>query len=288
MGVAHPLRLGIKLAPQATSVEDLRAVWRIADQSGFDHLWGFDHFAAIGGPAERPIYEGWTMLAAMAEATKRVRIGLLVTGATYRHPGVLAKIATTVDHLSTGRLEFGIGSGWAENEHTMLGIPFHTVAGRIRRLEETIEVCKRLWTEERSSYEGTYFRLEEAIHEPKPIQKPYPPIWVGGSGEQLTLRVAAKYADVWNPSGGGGDPEEAARLSAVLDERGREGGRDPNAIRRSVQHRFDASDPAAFVEKSRQFIERGFTEIIAQVSGDAPPRQADLLAEKVLPALRGD
>jgi F420-dependent oxidoreductase-like protein len=288
MGVAHPLRLGIKLAPQATSVEDLRAVWRIADQSGFDHLWGFDHFAAIGGPAERPIYEGWTMLAAMAEATKRVRIGLLVTGATYRHPGVLAKIATTVDHLSTGRLEFGIGSGWAENEHTMLGIPFHTVAGRIRRLEETIEVCKRLWTEERSSYEGRYFRLEEAIHEPKPIQKPYPPIWVGGSGEQLTLRVAAKYADVWNPSGGGGDPEEAARLSAVLDERCREVGRDPNAIRRSVQHRFDASDPAAFVEKSRQFIERGFTEIIAQVSGDAPPRQADLLAEKVLPALRGD
>ncbi|HEY8761190.1 MAG TPA: LLM class F420-dependent oxidoreductase [Candidatus Dormibacteraeota bacterium] len=288
MGVAHPLRLGIKLAPQATSVEDLRAVWRIADQSGFDHLWGFDHFAAIGGPAERPIYEGWTMLAAMAEATKRVRIGLLVTGATYRHPGVLAKIATTVDHLSTGRLEFGIGSGWAENEHTMLGIPFHTVAGRIRRMEETIEVCKRLWTEERSSYEGTYFRLEEAIHEPKPIQKPYPPIWVGGSGEQLTLRVAAKYADVWNPSGGGGDPEEAARLSAVLDERCREVGRDPNAIRRSVQHRFDASDPAAFVEKSRQFIERGFTEIIAQVSGDAPPRQADLLAEKVLPALRGD
>jgi F420-dependent oxidoreductase-like protein len=288
MGVAHPLRLGIKLAPQATSVEDLRAVWRIADQSGFDHLWGFDHFAAIGGPAERPIYEGWTMLAAMAEATKRVRIGLLVTGATYRHPGVLAKIATTVDHLSTGRLEFGIGSGWAENEHTMLGIPFHTVAGRIRRMEETIEVCKRLWTEERSSYEGTYFRLEEAIHEPKPIQKPYPPIWVGGSGEQLTLRVAAKYADVWNPSGGGGDPEEAARLSVVLDERCREVGRDPNAIRRSVQHRFDASDPAAFVEKSRQFIERGFTEIIAQVSGDAPPRQADLLAEKVLPALRGD
>jgi len=288
MGVAHPLRLGIKLAQQATSVEDLRAVWRIADQSGFDHLWGFDHFAAIGGPAERPIYEGWTMLAAMAEATKRVRIGLLVTGATYRHPGVLAKIATTVDHLSTGRLEFGIGSGWAENEHTMLGIPFHTVAGRIRRMEETIEVCKRLWTEERSSYEGTYFRLEEAIHEPKPIQKPYPPIWVGGSGEQLTLRVAAKYADVWNPSGGGGDPEEAARLSAVLDERCREVGRDPNAIRRSVQHRFDASDPAAFVEKSRQFIERGFTEIIAQVSGDAPPRQADLLAEKVLPALRGD
>ena len=284
--MAHPLRVGVKLSPQATTVEDLRAVWRIADEAGFDHVWGFDHFAAIGGPPERPIYEGWTMLAAMAEATKRVRIGLLVSGATYRHPGVLAKIATTVDHLSAGRLEFGIGSGWAENEHTMLGIPFHTVAGRIRRMEETIEVCKRLWTEERATYEGKYFRLEDAIHEPKPIQKPYPPIWVGGSGEQLTLRVAAKHADVWNPSGGGGDPEEAARLSAVLDERCEEVGRDPAAIRRSVQHRFDPSDPAAFVDKSRQFIERGFTEIIAQLSGADPPRQADLLAEKVLPELR--
>jgi F420-dependent oxidoreductase-like protein len=284
--MAHPLRIGIKVSPQAVTVEDLRAVWRIADEAGFDHVWGFDHFAAIGGPPERPIYEGWTMLAAMAEATKRVRIGLLVTGATYRHPGVLAKIATTVDHLSAGRLEFGIGSGWAENEHSMLGIPFYTVAGRIRRMEETIEVCKRLWTEERATFEGKHFRLEEAIHEPKPIQKPHPPIWVGGSGEQLTLRVAAKHADVWNPSGGGGDPEEAARLSAVLDERCQEVGRDPAAIRRSVQHRFDAADPAAFVELSRRFIERGFSEIVAQVGGADAPRQANLLAEKVLLELK--
>jgi F420-dependent oxidoreductase-like protein len=284
--VAHPIRVGVKLSPQAVTVEDLRAVWRIADEAGFDHVWGFDHFAAIGGPPERPIYEGWTMLAAMAEATKRVRIGLLVTGATYRHPGVLAKIATTVDHLSAGRLEFGIGSGWAENEHTMLDIPFYTVAGRIRRMEETIEVCKRLWTEERATFEGKHFRLADAIHEPKPIQKPHPPIWLGGSGEQLTLRVAARHADVWNPSGGGGDPEEAARLSRVLDERCQEVGRDPAAIRRSVQHRFDPSDPAAFVEKSKQFLERGFTEIIAQVSGADPPRQADLLAEKVLLELK--
>jgi F420-dependent oxidoreductase-like protein len=284
--MANPLRIGIKLSPQAVTIEDLRAVWKIADESGFDHVWGFDHFAAIGGPPERPIYEGWTILAAMAEATKRVRIGLLVTGATYRHPAVLAKIATTVDHLSAGRLEFGIGSGWAENEHEMLGIPFHTVAGRIHRMEEAIEVCKRLWTEERATFDGRFFQLNDAIHEPKPIQSPYPPIWVGGSGEQLTLRVAAKLADVWNPSGGGGDPEEAARLSGVLDERCAEVGRDPSAIRRSVQHPFDASDPMAFVERSKQFIERGFTEIIAQLRGADPPRQANLLAEKVLPVLR--
>src|SRR3979409_619072 len=142
----YQLRAGVKLSPQAVSIEDQRAVWRIADEAGFDHLWGFDHFAAIGGPPERPIYEGWTMLAAMAEATKRVRIGLLVPAATYRHPGRLAKIATTVDHLSAGRLEFGIGSGWAENEHTMLSIPFHTVAGRSRGRGARSEGCKRTWT----------------------------------------------------------------------------------------------------------------------------------------------
>jgi F420-dependent oxidoreductase-like protein len=284
--VVHPIRVGLKLSPQATTVDDLRAIWRLADDAGFDHVWGFDHFAAIGGPPERPIYDGWMMLAAMAEATKRVRIGLLVTGATYRHPGILAKMATTVDHLSGGRLEFGLGSAWAENEHAMLGIPFHTVAGRIRRMEEAVEVCRRLWTEERASFEGKYFRLDDAIHEPKPIQKPYPPIWIGGSGEQLTLRVVAKHADVWNPSGGGGDPTEAARLSAVLDERCQEIGRDPATIRRSVQHRFDGRDAGAFVDLSRQFVERGFTEIVAQLSGPDVVKHAELLAKTMLPELR--
>jgi F420-dependent oxidoreductase-like protein len=284
--VSHPLRVGLKLAPQATTIDDLRAVWRIADEAGFDHVWGFDHFAAIGGPPERPVYEGWSLLAAMAEATKRVRIGLLVTGATYRHPGVLAKMATTVDHLSGGRLEFGIGSAWAENEHTMLDIPFHTVAGRIRRMEEAVQVCKLLWTEERADLEGKYFHLRQAIHEPKPIQKPYPPIWIGGSGEELTLRVVARHADVWNPSGGGGDPDEAARLSGVLDERCREAGRDPAEIRRSAQLRWDGQDPPAFVDLCQRFVVRGFTEIVAYVSGPAAPRHAELAAERVVPVLR--
>jgi F420-dependent oxidoreductase-like protein len=280
------VRVGLKLSPQATTIADLRAVWRIADEAGFDHLWGFDHLAAIGGPPERPIFDGWTLLAAMAEATKRVRIGLLVTGATYRHPGVLAKMATTIDHLSGGRLEFGIGSGWAEEEHTMLDLPFHTVAGRIRRMEEQIQVCKLLWTEDRADFDGRFYHLREAIHEPKPIQKPHPPIWVGGSGEELTLRVVARHADVWNPSGGGGDPEEAGRLSGVLDERCREVGRDPAEIRRSVQFRFDGSDPDAYVEKGRRYLERGFTELVIQLSAQDSRRHAELAAERVLPRLR--
>ena len=283
---AHPIRFGLKLAPQATTVEDLRAVWRIADDAGFDHVWGFDHFAAIGGPPERPVFDGWMMLAAMAQATSRVRIGLLVTGATYRHPGVLAKMATTVDHLSQGRLEFGIGSGWAEIEHAMLDLPFHTTAGRIRRLEEQIEVIKLLWSQDRATFEGRFYKLTEAIHEPKPIQKPHPPIWIGGSGEQMTLRVVARHADVWNPSGGGGDPNEAARLSGVLDERCAEIGRDPSEIRRSAQLRFDGADPAAFADYCRQYLDRGFTEIVAYVSGPDAPRLAGTVAERVLPELR--
>jgi F420-dependent oxidoreductase-like protein len=282
----RPVRIGLKLAPQDTTIGDLRAVWRIADEQGFDHVWAFDHLAAIGGPPERPNFEGWTLLAAMAEATKRVRIGLMVTGATYRHPGLLAKMATTVDHLSGGRLEFGIGSAWAENEHEMLDIPFHTVAGRIRRMEEQVEVCKLLWTEERANYQGRFYKLVDAIHEPKPVQKPHPPIWIGGSGEELTLRVVAKHADAWNPSGGGGDPDEAARLSAVLDERCREVGRDPAEILRSVQLRFDASQPEAFIEQGRRYLEKGFSDLILQLNPRESRQAAELAAERILPALK--
>jgi len=282
----HPIRVGLKHSPQSTTIEDLRQVWRIADEAGFDHVWGFDHLAAIAGGPERPIFEGWTLMGAMAEATSRTRIGLLVTGNTYRHPAVLAKIATTVDHLSGGRLEFGIGSGWAEIEHTMLDIPFHTVAGRIRRMEEALQVVKLLWTEERADFEGEFYHLRAAIHEPKPVQRPHPPIWIGGSGEKMTLRVAAKYADVWNPSGGGGELEEATRLSAVLDAHCADVGRNPAEIRRSVQLRFDGEDAAAFVDYARGYLGRGFSEIIVYVSGPAVQQAAALVAEKVLPELR--
>src|SRR5919206_2392447 len=143
----HPLRIGLKLAPQLTTVEELRAVWRLADEAGFDHVWNFDHFAAIGGDPVGDVLEGWTLLGAMAAATQRVRIGCMVTGNTYRHPGVLAKMAVTVDHLSGGRLEFGLGAAWAEIEHTMLGLEFGTVGQRIRRLGEACRVVKALWAE---------------------------------------------------------------------------------------------------------------------------------------------
>ena len=151
------IRVGLKLAPQFTTVEELRALWHVADEAGFDHVWNFDHFASIREDTTGDIFEAWTLLGAMAEATENVRIGCMVTGNTYRHPGVLAKMAVTVDHLSGGRLEFGLGAAWAEGEHTMLGLEYGTVGQRIARLEEACRVVKALWTEDRASFEGDWY-----------------------------------------------------------------------------------------------------------------------------------
>ncbi len=200
MTTIHPLRFGIKASGQWITIEELRAIWKIADEGGFDHLWDFDHLATIGanGP-DGPIYEGWALQAAMAEATRRVRIGCMVTGNTYRHPVVLAKLAVTVDHLSGGRLEFGIGAAWAEIEHGMYGI--EGLDHRVGRLSESLQIIKSLFTQPRTNFDGRYYKLTDAIANPKPLQRPHPPIWIGASGES-TLRLTARHADVWNISGG--------------------------------------------------------------------------------------
>jgi F420-dependent oxidoreductase-like protein len=277
--------VGIKLSPQNCAIGDLRAVWRIADEAGFDHLWAFDHFNPIFSDVAGDVFEGMTLLAAMAEATSRVRIGLMVAGNTYRHPAVLAKMATTIDHLSGGRLEFGLGASGAEIEHAMLGIPFYTAGERIRRLGEALTVCRKLWTEERASFDGRYYTLTDAISNPKPLQRPHPPIWVGGAGEKLTLRVVAEHADVWNVIG---SVEEVVRKASVLDQHCAEVGRDPAEIRRSVQPRFDPADPAAMVDLLHAYIEAGFTENIIYVPpGDEPVRAAEIAAERVLPEIVG-
>jgi F420-dependent oxidoreductase-like protein len=279
----HPLRIGIKHSGQDCTIDELRSVWRITDQAGFDHLWAFDHMASIGpGGPDRVVFEGWGLLAAMSEATSRVRIGLLVTGNTYRHPAVLAKLATTVDHLSGGRLEFGVGAGWAEIEHTMLGI--EGLDHRVGRLSEALRVIRCLWTEERATFEGRYYRLKDAIANPKPVQRPHPPIWIGAGGE-ITLKLTARHADAWNPAGGVGfGLETAASASEQLDERCAEIGRDPSAIRRSAQLRWDG-DPAKLPDTAGPWIERGFRDVILIVAGPEAPRQTEAAA-KALPELR--
>ena len=226
------LRFGLKLSQNAT-IDELRALWRLADEAGFDSCWVMDHFATLGPRDDGPIFETWTMLAAMAQLTTHTRIGCAVVGNTYRHPAVLAKMAVTVDHLSDGRLEFGLGAGWAENEHEMLGLEFGSRNDRADRLEESVQVIRALWTQPRTTFEGQHYRLHEAVAEPKPVQQPYPPIWIGGSGPKRTLRITAQYADVWNAAGG--SPEEVAASSAILDQHCADVGRDPGQIRRSVQ-----------------------------------------------------
>lgn len=283
---SHPVRVGIKFSQQLCTIEQQRAVWGLADEAGFDHLWVFDHFNPIGsGPLDGVIWEGWTLLAAMAEATSRVRIGNMVTGNTYRHPGVLAKIATTVDHLSGGRLEFGLGAAWAEVEHTMLGIDFPRVGGRLRRLDEACTVIKKLWTEERADFDGRYYRLAGALANPKPVQQPYPPIWIGGGGEQRTLRIVAQHADVWNFAGG--PVEVAVQKSEVLERHCADVGRDPAEIRLSVQLRYSPDDVELFVREADNFCQAGFTELVVIVGEPDSLGKAEAVAREVLPRFRG-
>jgi F420-dependent oxidoreductase-like protein len=252
---------GIKTSPQHTTYDAIRTVWLEAEQIPvIEHAWLFDHMAPIQGDVGGDCLEGWTALAALAAITERLRLGLMVTGNTYRHPAVLAKIAATLDQISHGRLDFGIGAGWNVYEHESMGIPLYKPGERIRRLGEACEIIRRLFTEPTVDFDGKYYQLKEARSEPKPVQKPYPPFVIGGGGEQLTLRVVAKYADIWNYTGG--SVEEFSHKVSVLREHCRGIERDPASIELSYQHRINADDFAASVPVIEQFIEAGATHIV--------------------------
>jgi len=220
---------------------------RHVESSGWYGIWYADHFMPNEGDLSTPWSEAWTTIAALAAAVPRLRIGPLVTGNTYRHPAVLAKMASTVDHLSGGRLVLGLGAGWQENEHRAYGIEFSTVRGRLERLDEACQVIKALFTEPRANFKGKHYQLTDAPLEPKPLQNPLP-LLIGGGGEKVTLRIAAKYADEWNYWG---DPATIRHKMAVLDRHCEELGRDPRSIRRSAQSLLYLSDDPAFLAKVR-------------------------------------
>jgi F420-dependent oxidoreductase-like protein len=274
------MRYGLKLSQNAT-IDTYRAVWRTADEAGFDHCWNMDHLATLGGDPTGDIFEAWTLLAAMAQATEHTRVGCMVTAATYRHPGVLAKMAVTVDHVSNGRLEFGLGAGWTEGEHTMFNLELGTPRERLDRLEEALRIVKSLWTEPTTTLHGDHYRVEAAIAEPKPVQRPHPPIWIGGSGRRRTLRIVAEHADAWNM--GGGTPEELRDLSGVLDGHCAAVGRDPAAIRRTVQVRLP-ENPDDLLSLAEGYAGAGADDIIVMVIGE-PERRATAAAA-LLPRLR--
>jgi F420-dependent oxidoreductase-like protein len=227
----HPIQFGVQTAPQQIAWAELRETWKEVETLGFDTLWMNDHLLPSVGPSDAPNFEGWTMLGAIAALTSHVRIGVMVSSNTFRHPVVLAKMATTVDHISEGRLILGIGSGYFVQEHQVYGIPLHTPIRRARQLEEALQVIRKLWTEDDASFAGTYYQLANAPFAPKPVQKPHPPIMIGGTGEKLTLPLVAKYADLWNAGGLG--IEALARKIAILEEHCARIGRDANDIEKT-------------------------------------------------------
>lgn len=223
--------------------------------SNFEYLWLTDHFVTGFGTAfgsDGPYLEGWTTLSAVAQATSRIRIGVLVSGNTYRHPAVLAKQATTVDHISGGRLEFGLGGAWHVYEHEVFGIPFLTTKERLDRMDEAAELIKKLWTEDRPTFEGEYYQLKAPPYHPPNVQKPHPPILIGGAGEKRTLRTVARFADVANVSFNQAHPDTVRHKFEVLDQHCRDIGRDPSEIRRTVQVACMMGAPEAVVDRTVQ------------------------------------
>ncbi|HLN04869.1 MAG TPA: LLM class F420-dependent oxidoreductase [Acidimicrobiales bacterium] len=266
------MRFAFKTAPQHTTWEAMLDVWRAADDIElFESGWTFDHFYPIYSDSTGPCLEGWVTLTALAQATRRLRLGTLVTGAHYRHPAVLANMAASLDVVSGGRLEVGIGAGWNEEESGAYGIPLGTPKDRSDRFEEACEVVVGLLSEESTSFKGRFYELTNARCNPKPIQQPHPPICIGGSGEKRTLRTAARFAQHWNFVGG--TVEEFTRKRDVIRQHCADLGRNPSEILLSSHVRFDG-DPAATAAAAAALEEAGAGLAIIQLR---PPHTPDVL-----------
>ena len=214
--------LGIQLHPQYVTWDEMREYGLLVDRLGYDSLMTWDHFVPLAGDATGPNFEGWQILAAWGAITKNVKIAMLVTGNTYRHPAVLANMVVTLDHITNGRAILGLGAAWHEAEHKMYGIPFDTVPIRLAKLREASRLIRSLLENERTTFAGKHYTITDALCEPKPVQKRLP-LMIGGGGEQVTLRVTARYADIWH---GFGTPEVIARKIEILKRHCEEVGRD--------------------------------------------------------------
>ncbi len=219
------------------------------EQSGWDGLWVADHFMPNQEDNSGPTGEAWTNLSALAASVPRIRLGTMVTGNTYRHPAVLAKMAAQVDEISDGRLVLGIGSAWQQNEHEAYGIPFYTVGSRLRRLEESVQIIRSLFENDRTDFDGKFYQVTNAPLAPKPTQRPRPPILIGGGGEKVTLRLAAQYADEWNVWG---NPEFLRHKIGILEQHCADAGRDPSEIRKSANAMVHITDDPADAERVRE------------------------------------
>ncbi|MCC9742731.1 LLM class flavin-dependent oxidoreductase [Streptomyces sp. MNU89] len=278
---------GIMTAPMQVGYHDILRVWREADAiPAIGHAWLFDHLMPIGGDPNGPAHEGWTLLSALAAHTRRLRLGVMVTSNRFRPPAMLAKIATTVDIVSGGRLDFGIGVGSrphppaARREYAAHGLPFQDPAHAVESLAEACTVIRQLWTEEKPfDFHGTHHRLTGAFGSPKPVQRPHPPILIGGRSS-ATLRVVAEHADLWNIPGG--DIDDVVRRSALLDRYCADIGRDPASITRSIHLPVSYDRPAATRDAIAEAVGAGFGHIVLGLPSPYPDGVARWVADELI------
>jgi F420-dependent oxidoreductase-like protein len=309
------LRFGIHAGQQYTDFPAYVELWQTAEDLGLDWASVFDHFMPIQADPTGPCFEGLTLLAAMAAHTERLRCGIIVTGVTYRAPAVLANMAATIDHVSGGRLELGLGGAWYELEHDQYGIPFPRIGQRLAMMGEAAEILKSLWTQPRTTFSGRHYQLKDAMCEPKPLQQPHIPLWIGGSGERVTLRHVAAQADGWNtflmPV------DEFDHKLEVLDGHCQEVGRDRSDIRiqlvlqavlgadageaedqlraraqalgvepDSLRGGVLAMTPEQLTEHLRPYIERGVGDFLLSARPPMDRRTLELFAGEVAGTLR--
>jgi F420-dependent oxidoreductase-like protein len=310
------LRFGIHAGQQHTDFASYLELWRTAEELGLDWASVFDHFLPIQTDPTGPCFEGLTLLSAMAAHTERLRCAIIVTGVTYRSPAVLANMAVTIDHVSGGRLELGLGGAWFELEHDQYGIRFPPIGERLAMLGEAAAILKSLWTQETTTFDGRHYQLRDARCEPKPLQSPHIPLWIGGAGEKVTLRHVAAHADGWNtfliP------PDEYAHKLEVLDAHCADVGRDSAEIRKQLvlqavlgADESEAQDqlraraqalgmeadalgaqvpaltPEQLVERLRPYVALGAADFLVLARPPMDRRTLELLATEVAPALRG-
>jgi F420-dependent oxidoreductase-like protein len=285
------MRIGLQVpdftwpnGPAAMGAE-LAAIARTADEAGFDLLAVMDHYFQISvvGPPEHDMLEAYTTLGFLAAHTKRAKLITVITGVVYRHPGLLAKIISTLDVLSGGRAWLGIGAAWNEEESRGLGVPFPPTAERFERLEEALQICLRMWSADETPFHGKHYQLERPLDVPAPLTRPHPPIMIGGGGERKTLRLVAKYADACNlfPT-----PELAHKLDVLREHCEREG-RDYDTIEKTVYYPFQPGENGAGVgqilDQLGQFTELGFTTVIGNLPDVWQLGGIEIMGERVIP-----
>jgi len=265
----------------------IAATTQAAEQSGCAQFTVMDHWFQMEAlaTAQDPMLEGYTTLGFLAGQTQTIRLGLLVTGVTYRHPGLLAKTITTLDVLSGGRAELGIGAAWYEREHLGLGVPFPPISERFERLEEALQICLQMWSDDEGPYSGKHYELAETICRPMPIQSPRPSILIGGGGERKTLRLVAKYADACNLFAT--DQDMVERKIKVLAQHCQDEGRDFDTVRKTIAAGSLGPPPDAvtFIERMRPYADMGVDQVWVTPPGPDPADWIARFADEVLPGL---